>query len=117
NGDGASWIDAGLEVAGGRGHRQLDRFHVYRDIRRAYPDEEAAKFIAHLRAGRVDVVLDTWKRAYPGKACRPRRVHGAKRCGSFFHSGESSCGIIETHRETSCQPTRLSTALAPWKRA
>lgn len=59
NGDGASWIDAGPEVAGGRGHRQLDRFHVYRDIRRAYPDEEAAKFIAHLRAGRVDVVLDT----------------------------------------------------------
>lgn len=58
NGDGAEWIDGGREYLPCC-HRQLDRFHVYRDIRRAYPDEEANGFIRQLARGNVDAVLDT----------------------------------------------------------
>lgn len=79
NGDGAAWIDVGLKVAGGRGHRQLDRFHVYEDIRRAHPDQEAAELVTHLRSGRIDVVLDTMeadlkRKGLPAKTRERRRA-------------------------------------------
>jgi len=59
NGDGAAWIDGALEVWGKAGHRQLDPFHVRRDLQRAYPEEEARRLWAALRRGEVEAVLDT----------------------------------------------------------
>lgn len=58
NGDGAAWIDSGKEHLSAC-YRQLDRFHLFRDIRQAFPDDHANRLIGAICRGAIEEVLDT----------------------------------------------------------
>lgn len=76
NGDGAGWIDSGKDYLP-ECYRQLDRYHVFRDIRKAFPDDEAKRLIEAIRSGQIDAVIDTIEgSAYPDlpKETRKRRT-------------------------------------------
>ncbi|MEW6141466.1 MAG: ISLre2 family transposase [Thermodesulfobacteriota bacterium] len=58
NGDEAGWIDGACEYFCGI-ERQVDRFHLYRDIRRAFEAEQASDLIGLLARGDVGAFMDS----------------------------------------------------------
>jgi len=59
NGDGASWIQDTARKYFPNLIVQLDRFHLFRDIRKTFDDKTAGALIQALQRGQVDVFLDT----------------------------------------------------------
>lgn len=88
SGDGAGWIDGAKDYFDGI-QRQIDRFHLYRDIRATFGPEQGSSLIKLLAQGDVRTFMDTMEALISEGKTREERV---KRSAVFNfckkHEGE-----------------------------